>query len=92
MNDSELCIMNSCINCILGDGKMIQCCPPEPNSHPQCYPILVPFDDPFYAKWEENCLNFVRTAMCPQCRLGEKFESKIAKSYYKSSSKQVFIH
>ncbi|RWS11097.1 Peroxidase-like protein, partial [Dinothrombium tinctorium] len=54
------------------DGKMIQCCPPKPNNHPQCYPILVPHDDPFYGEWEENCLNFVRTAMCSQCRLGPR--------------------
>ncbi len=52
---------------------MIQCCPLERDNHPQCYPILVPIDDPFYAKWDENCLNFVRTAMCPKCRLGKHY-------------------
>lgn len=53
------------------DGKMIQCCPPKSNNHPQCYPILIPPDDPFYGEWEEDCLNFVRTAMCSQCKLGK---------------------
>ena len=51
---------------------MIQCCPPKSNNHPQCYPILIPQDDPFYGEWEEDCLNFVRTAMCSQCKLGPR--------------------
>lgn len=51
---------------------MIQCCPPKSNNHPQCYPILIPPDDPFYGEWEEDCLNFVRTAMCSQCKLGPR--------------------
>lgn len=53
-------------------GQMIQCCPIERDSHPQCFPILVPPDDPFYSNWEESCLNFVRTAVCPRCRLGPR--------------------
>lgn len=52
---------------------MIQCCPPDVNSHPQCYPIQVAHDDPFYGAYKEDCLNFVRTAMCPQCKLGNVF-------------------
>lgn len=51
---------------------MIQCCPPKSNNHPQCYPILIPPDDPFYGEWEEDCLNFVRTAPCAQCKLGPR--------------------
>ena len=50
---------------------MIQCCPPDVNSHPQCYPIQVAADDPFYGGYKEDCLNFVRTAMCPVCKLGK---------------------
>src|SRR5256885_9858242 len=51
---------------------MIQCCPPKSNNHPQCYPILIPPDDPFYGEWEEDCLNFVRTAPCAQCKMGPR--------------------
>lgn len=51
---------------------MIQCCPPKSNNHPQCYPILIPPDDPFYGEWDEDCLNFVRTALCSQCKLGPR--------------------
>jgi peroxidase len=67
------------------DGKMIQCCPLEGDSHPQCYPILVPMDDPFYSKWEENCLNFVRTAMCPQCKLGPREQMNQITAYIDGS-------
>lgn len=49
---------------------MIQCCPLGSNHHPQCYPIHVAKEDPFYSKYEETCMNFVRTAKCPQCKLG----------------------
>lgn len=60
---------------------MIKCCPLQPNSHPQCYPILVPKDDPFYGGYEEDCLNFVRTAMCPQCKLGKCEPNCVCKHY-----------
>ena len=69
---SSLLKNNSAILIKIGDGKMIQCCPSEPNNHAQCLPIPVPHDDPFYGSWEEDCLNFVRTAMCPKCSLGPR--------------------
>lgn len=52
------------------EGKMIQCCPFGSNHHQQCYPIRIPKEDPFFSKYEEDCMNFVRTAKCPQCKLG----------------------
>ncbi|XP_015795696.1 peroxidase isoform X1 [Tetranychus urticae] len=67
------------------DGKMIQCCPPSPNNHPQCYPILVPKEDPFYSGYNEYCLNFVRTAMCPQCKLGPREQMNQITSYIDGS-------
>ena len=61
---------------------MIQCCPPDVNSHPQCYPIQVANDDPFYSGYKEDCLNFVRTAMCPQCKLGKQLDDFFSSIFF----------
>ncbi|KAK4008306.1 hypothetical protein OUZ56_013450 [Daphnia magna] len=40
--------------------------------HPQCLPIEIPIDDPFYAKFGQRCMNFVRSTPAPRsdCSLG----------------------
>jgi hypothetical protein len=60
-----------------GDG--IKCCTPDgtdvlpsQNMHPACLPIIIPNDDPFFSRWNQHCMNFVRsmTVAHPDCRLG----------------------
>ncbi|XP_043210386.1 peroxidase-like [Amphibalanus amphitrite] len=57
-----------------GSTSPIECC--EPNHqfpaqplHPQCFPIPVAANDPFYQTWNVRCHNFVRSipAPDPQC-------------------------
>ncbi|KPM09895.1 peroxidasin-like protein [Sarcoptes scabiei] len=67
------------------DGKMIQCCPWGSNRHPQCYPIPLPKEDPFYSKYDEDCMNFVRTAKCPQCKLGPRQQMNQITAYIDAS-------
>lgn len=45
-----------------------QCCSPDGRlfiSHhvapPACFPIEIPEDDPFYSKFGQRCMNFMRT-------------------------------
>ncbi|GIX80257.1 peroxidasin [Caerostris extrusa] len=33
---------------------------------------LLPQDDPFFSKYDQDCLNFVRSAPCPLCSLGPR--------------------
>lgn len=67
------------------EGKMIQCCPFGSNAHQQCYPIRIPKEDPFFSKYEEDCMNFVRTAKCPQCKLGPRQQMNQITAYIDGS-------
>ena len=49
----------------------IDCCRSNKN-HSQCYPIYIapsPYDY-LYRKYNNTCLNFIRSAPCPLCELG----------------------
>jgi len=43
--------------CCTFDGQIIS----EAKTMPQCFPMLVPHDDPVYSKFLVRCLNFVRS-------------------------------
>lgn len=67
------------IGSTLPDGGAIVCCDPllkEPqeSSHPACFPIIIPEDDPFFSQFGVGCQNFVRTAIAPptDCKLGPR--------------------
>ncbi|UYV64083.1 hypothetical protein LAZ67_2006518 [Cordylochernes scorpioides] len=51
------------------DNLLIQCCPD--NDHSQCLPIALRPDDPFFGQFGQTCMNFVRSTLCPTCKLGE---------------------
>lgn len=51
-------------------GASISCCDPQVLNdsallHPECMPIRVPEDDPFYGPLGVKCLDFVRSAPVP---------------------------
>lgn len=61
------------------DGTGIQCCSADGQflnktevKHPACLPIEIPVDDPFYSRFGQRCMNFVRTTPAPRldCLLG----------------------
>ncbi|GFT01135.1 peroxidase [Trichonephila clavipes] len=69
-----------------GGAQMIQCCPHDNATHPQCYPVLLPQDDPFYSKHDQDCLNFVRSAPCPLCTLGPRQQMDQLTAFVDSST------
>ncbi|XP_042857144.1 peroxidase-like [Penaeus japonicus] len=58
------------------NGEAISCCPDAqgeaPNHHPECAAIDIPEDDPFYSKFEQTCMEFVRSAPAPRCKFGPR--------------------
>jgi hypothetical protein len=62
----------------------IECCqyPPE-EQHPNCYPIDIPHDDPFYKFFRRQCMDFVRSmpGLKPNCPLGPRSQQNAISSY-----------
>ncbi|XP_076311583.1 salivary peroxidase/catechol oxidase-like [Tachypleus tridentatus] len=61
------------------NGSGIVCCEPEflekPElRHPACFEISIPEDDPFFSRYRETCMEFVRSAPAPRpgCTLGPR--------------------
>ncbi|XP_043224303.1 peroxidase-like isoform X2 [Amphibalanus amphitrite] len=59
----------------LPNGAGIECCQndgetyPSTLLHPQCIPIPIPANDPFYSRYRQRCMNLVRSlpAPAPDC-------------------------
>lgn len=54
------------IECCTSDGSQL----PADHRHPQCLPIDIAADDPFYQEFGKRCMNFVRSIPAPDplCR------------------------
>lgn len=70
--------------------KDIECCTPngqfidEDLVHPECNPIKIPQNDPFFSKFGRRCMSFVRSAPARRsdCRLGYAEQVRFIHSLY----------
>ncbi|XP_042858505.1 peroxidase-like [Penaeus japonicus] len=73
------------------DGKDIPCCPDilhnDPSMlHPECAPIAIPTNDPFYAPFNQTCMEFVRSVPDSSCFLGPREQINEKTSYVDGSA------
>ena len=54
------------------NGSSLSCCPADTREHPECFPVEVGPGDPVYDVAGRNCMEFVRSAPAPQCRIGPR--------------------
>lgn len=52
------------------NGSFITCCPPS--KHPECFPVRIDSGDPVHDLTGKNCMDFVRSAPAPRCKLGPR--------------------
>ncbi|XP_012222781.2 peroxidase [Linepithema humile] len=53
------------------NGSSIACCFPS-KEHPECFPVRVGIGDPVYDQTGRTCMDFVRSAPAPRCKLGPR--------------------
>ena len=76
------------IMCCSEDGSMMK----DPTLiHPECLPIRIPDDDPFFAKHGQRCMSFIRSMPAPRsdCNFGFGEQVKPTKLLFKSFFKKT---
>ncbi|KAH8032631.1 hypothetical protein HPB51_026084 [Rhipicephalus microplus] len=64
------CRCNDPLSCAGRDTY--ECCGANASVNPECFPIDVPAEDPFYSRYGSRCMNFKRSAPCLTCRMGDR--------------------
>ncbi|XP_018395228.1 PREDICTED: thyroid peroxidase-like [Cyphomyrmex costatus] len=54
------------------NGSFLSCCSPLGRQHPECFPVQVEAGDTEYDLTGKTCMDFVRSAPAPQCKLGPR--------------------
>lgn len=68
--------------CLNGEQRAFQ------ELHPDCMPIEIPETDPFFGKFRQQCMEFVRSmpAVRPQCNFGPREQMNQISSYIDASN------
>lgn len=67
------------------DQEVLECCPVTDDDPPNCDPISIPNDDPFYSTFNIDCLDNARSAMCSTCSLGPRQQTNQVTAYIDAS-------
>ncbi|XP_037082057.1 peroxidase-like [Pollicipes pollicipes] len=75
------------------NGSVPRCCQdgrelPADRRHPDCMPISIPKYDPFYSKYNQSCMEFVRSSPAPRpdCTLGPRDQINQITSFLDASN------
>ncbi|KAK7580575.1 hypothetical protein V9T40_001204 [Parthenolecanium corni] len=66
------------------NGTPITCCDSK-IQHPECFPVRIKSDDPYYSKFNLKCMEFVRSAPALRCSFGPREQMNQASSYIDGS-------
>ncbi|RXG57178.1 Chorion peroxidase, partial [Armadillidium vulgare] len=77
-----------------GNSSGIECCHENgqfiarSSLHPECFPISIPANDPFYSRFGRRCMNFVRSlpATTSNCTLGHREQMNQVTHYLDGST------
>jgi hypothetical protein len=70
------------------NGSFIACCPPS-KGHPECFSVQVEAGDPDLTG--RMCMDFVRSAPAPQCKLGPREQlNQVIKEFFKNKISQYW--
>uniref|UniRef100_A0A1A9X3G1 Chorion peroxidase n=1 Tax=Glossina brevipalpis TaxID=37001 RepID=A0A1A9X3G1_9MUSC len=67
------------------EGESINCCTVPDFKHPECFPVIILPDDPYYSRFNVTCMNFVRSAPAPTGHFGPRQQLNQATSFIDGS-------
>lgn len=66
-------------------NNVIDCCSPSRRNSSDCFSIDLGPDDPFFARFNQTCMNLPRSAACTRCTLGQRQQQDALTSYLDGS-------
>nr|QHN70690.1 cardinal [Limenitis arthemis astyanax] len=71
------------------NSSLISCCNNH-TVHPECFPVKLDPEDPFYQDYNLTCMEFVRSAPAPTCRFGQREQLNQATAFLDGSTVYSF--
>ncbi|XP_059611568.1 peroxidase [Phlebotomus argentipes] len=68
------------------NGQPIDCCSQEAQQHPECFPVPIGKDDPYFDEYNVTCMGFVRSAPAPTGRFGPRQQLNQATAFIDGSA------
>ncbi|CAH2103017.1 unnamed protein product [Euphydryas editha] len=68
------------------NSSSISCCSPEGAIHPECFPVKLDIEDPYYQDYNLTCMEFVRSASAPTCHFGPREQLNQASAFLDGST------
>ncbi|XP_032528753.2 peroxidase [Danaus plexippus] len=68
----------------------ISCCT-DMTIHPECFPVKLDPEDPFYQDYNLTCMEFVRSAPAPTCHFGHREQLNQATAFLDASTVYSFM-
>ncbi|XP_075990865.1 peroxidasin homolog cardinal [Anticarsia gemmatalis] len=68
------------------NGTALSCCDPSQPPHPECFPVELDVEDPFYQDYNITCMEFVRSAPATTCHFGPREQLNQATAFIDGST------
>ncbi|XP_072947670.1 salivary peroxidase/catechol oxidase-like [Epargyreus clarus] len=68
------------------NNSALLCCDADQPEHPECFPVKLDPEDPFYQTYNLTCMEFVRSASAPTCYFGPREQLNQATAFLDGST------
>ncbi|KAJ0182823.1 hypothetical protein K1T71_002192 [Dendrolimus kikuchii] len=73
------------------NSSSLSCCDANQPPHPECFPVKLDVEDPFYQDYNLTCMEFVRSAPAPTCHFGPRQQMNQATAFIDGSTVYGFV-
>ncbi|CAK1601555.1 unnamed protein product [Parnassius mnemosyne] len=72
------------------NSSSLSCCNTN-QTHPECFPVMLDVEDPYYQDYNLTCMEFVRSAPAPTCHFGVREQLNQATAFIDASTVYGFM-